>query len=140
MKRQTARNNRGAATVEMALVLPLILLFAFACVDFGRVVHAYVVVSNAARCGAEHGSMHKFTTYTHPFWESQVRQAVEKEMQGLAGFTADELQTTLTTFTDADGLFRLDVEVQYPFQTVVRWPGVPSQITLNHRVAMRQIR
>ena len=130
----------GAATVEMALVLPVVLLFAFACVDFGRVVHAYVVVSNAARCGAEYGSMHKFTTYTHPFWESEVRLAIEQEMEGLASFDAGNLQTTLTTSTDADGLFRLDVEVRYPFQTVVHWPGVPSQTVLNHRVSMRQIR
>lgn len=131
---------RGMATVELALVLPVILLFAFACVDFGRVVHVYVVVSNAARCGAEYGSMHKFTEYTHPYWESQVRLAVEEEMQGLSGYVPEQAETTLTTSTDADGLFRLDLAVQYPFQTVVRWPGVSSQIMLNHRVAMRQIR
>lgn len=130
----------GAAAVEMAVVLPMVLLLTFAAVDLGRVVHAYLAVSNAARAGAGYGSMHEFTDYTRPSWESQIRSTIEDEMQGLNGFSAANLQSTYTTTTDSDGLFQVKVKVSYPFSTVIAWPGVPSQVSLSHEVEMRQIR
>jgi Flp pilus assembly protein TadG len=132
--------RRGAAAVEMALVLPLILLLAFAVADFGRVVHAYLVVSNAARCGAEYGSMHEFTVYTRSSWEAQIRSVMEGEMSGLQGFSATNLQSTYTTTTDSDGLFQVRVGATYPFTTIVSWPGIPAQVLLSHQVEMRQVR
>ena len=132
--------RQGMAAVEMAVLLPMILLFVFACVDFGRVMFAYVTVSNAARCGAEYGAMHEFTSYTRSSWESQVQSVIQDEMQQLPGFAASNLQVTLATTTDSDGLFQVSVEVVYPFQTIVNWPGVPSQALLDRKILMRQIR
>jgi Flp pilus assembly protein TadG len=133
-------SRRGMATVEMAIVLPVLLLLALACADFGRVVHGFVTVANAARCGAEYGSMHKFTAFTESSWQTQVRQAVRDEMEGLAGFEPAELQVKVTTTTDEDDLFRASVEVVYPFRMVVNWPALPAATTLRHTVLMRQIR
>jgi Flp pilus assembly protein TadG len=130
----------GAAAVEMAFVLPLVLLLTFAAIDFGRIVHANLVVSNAARCGAEYGAMHEFTSYTRPSWEAQIRSAIEDEMAGLQGFSATNLQSTYTTTTDSDGLFQLKVRASYPFTTIINWPGVPAQVQLSHEIEMRQIR
>ena len=134
----------GIATVEMAVVLPLMLVLTLAAVDFGRVMHAYLVVSNAAayasaevRCKAY---LHEFTSYTQSNWQSNIVAAVTSEMQGLQGFSAANLQTSIATTTDSDGLFQVTVSASYPFTTVVSWPGVPSQVQLNHRVQMRQIR
>jgi Flp pilus assembly protein TadG len=124
----------------MAVVLPVLLLLALACTDFGRIVHGFIAVANAARCGAEYGSMHKFTPYTQSSWEAQVRQVVNDEMVGLAGFDTDELQVNITTTTDEDELFRASVNVAYPFRMVVNWPGLPATTTLRHTVQMRQIR
>jgi len=132
---------RGAATLELVLLLPLILLFGFASADFGRIVHAYLAVANAARTGAEYGSMHGFSSYTQPFWESSVRQAVQDEMQGLSGFDAANLQTEIPApTTDSDGFYRVRVQVTYPFQTIVSWPGLTRTTQLHHEVEMRQIR
>ncbi|HEX6685086.1 MAG TPA: TadE/TadG family type IV pilus assembly protein [Candidatus Limnocylindrales bacterium] len=47
-----ARRDRGAAAVEMALLLPLLLLLVFGIVDFGRMLHAQITVTEAAREGA----------------------------------------------------------------------------------------
>lgn len=44
--------DRGAAAVETALVLPVLLLVVFALIDFGRMVHAQIEVTEAAREGA----------------------------------------------------------------------------------------
>lgn len=46
------RGERGQATVELALVLPVLLLILFGIMEFGRVFSAYLVITNAAREGA----------------------------------------------------------------------------------------
>jgi hypothetical protein len=50
------RPDRGAAAVEAALVLPLMLLILFAIVDFGRMINAQLKVTEAAREGARAAS------------------------------------------------------------------------------------
>jgi hypothetical protein len=48
-RRRQRRGDRGAAAVEAALVLPLILMVVFGIIDFGRMLNAQIVVSQAAR-------------------------------------------------------------------------------------------
>ena len=124
----------------MAIVCPLVLLFAFATTDFGRVMAAYLVVCNAARVGADYGSTNAYTSYTQASWEAAIRQAVSQEMQGMLGYQASELQLSVTPTPDPDGLYHVAVQVSYPFTTVVNWPGVPSLVLLNHAVTARRIR
>jgi TadE-like protein len=50
--------NTGQALVEFALVIPLMLLFIFAIVDFGRVIYMYSVLSDVAREGARYAIVH----------------------------------------------------------------------------------
>lgn len=140
-RRAAAKKMRkGAATVELAIALPLMLLFAFAATDLGRIVHAHVAVTNAARAGAMHGSMHSFTAFTRAHWETGIRESVIDEMSGLSGFNESKLGLTIETTTDDDDLFRAAVEVTYPFETVVSWPGLPSTVDIRYRCVMRQIR
>jgi len=131
----------GAATLELVLLLPLIVLFGLASADFGRIAHAYLVVANAARTGAEYGSMHGFTSFSAASWKSRVRQSVQTEMHGLAGINAADLQIDIPTpAADTDGLYLVHVGVSYPFRTIVSWPGLSEMTLLHHEVQMRQIR
>jgi Flp pilus assembly protein TadG len=54
--RRTARARRpgdsGAAAVEFALLLPVLLLVTFGIIDFGRALNAQVTITQAAREGA----------------------------------------------------------------------------------------
>ena len=50
--RHEGRRDRGAAAVEMALVLPLLVSMLFGVIDFGRLFNAEVQLSQAAREGA----------------------------------------------------------------------------------------
>lgn len=45
----------GQAMVEMALVLPVLLILVFGIIEFGNVFGAYVIVNNLAREGARYG-------------------------------------------------------------------------------------
>jgi len=48
----TMGRDRGAAAVEFAIVLPLLLLLAFGIIDFGRALNAQITLTQAAREGA----------------------------------------------------------------------------------------
>jgi Flp pilus assembly protein TadG len=55
MKRRSSSQSareRGAAAVEFALLLPLLLLLVFGIIDFGRALNAQVTLTQAAREGA----------------------------------------------------------------------------------------
>ncbi|HEX6351433.1 TadE/TadG family type IV pilus assembly protein [Actinophytocola sp.] len=52
MIRRGSTNDRGAAAVEFALVLPLLLLVVFGLIDFGRALNEQIVLTQAAREGA----------------------------------------------------------------------------------------
>ncbi len=47
------KNNKekGIATIELALILPILCILAFAVIDFGRLVQARLVVTNVSREG-----------------------------------------------------------------------------------------
>src|SRR5512139_1246275 len=49
---QRARTERGAALLEMALTLPLLLLVCVGILEFGRAYQTWQVITNAAREGA----------------------------------------------------------------------------------------
>lgn len=55
MRRRPARNaprDRGAAAVEFALLLPVLLFLVFGIIDFGRALNAQITLTQAAREGA----------------------------------------------------------------------------------------
>ena len=54
--RKLLRSELGQAIVETAIVLPVVLLLLVAIVDAGRVFHAWLIVTNAAREGARSAS------------------------------------------------------------------------------------
>jgi Flp pilus assembly protein TadG len=51
-KATSRQTERGAAAVEFALVLPVLMLLIFGIVDFGRMLNAKITITEAAREGA----------------------------------------------------------------------------------------
>ncbi|MFC4064513.1 TadE/TadG family type IV pilus assembly protein [Actinoplanes subglobosus] len=52
-----ARAEDGAAIVEMAFVLPIVLLILFAIIDMGRLMQQHIQLTEAAREGARTGAL-----------------------------------------------------------------------------------
>lgn len=67
------RRERGAAAVEMALVLPVLLLVIGGLVDFGRALYVNTVVSAGAREGARMVAM----GYSTAAADTRVNQAAQ---------------------------------------------------------------
>ena len=84
-----AHARRGAALVEMGVILPVLVLIAFGCVDFGRFVYAYAAVTNAAEEGAAFGSLISITSFPgnevarKAAWVTAVKAAAVAETSGL---------------------------------------------------------
>jgi Flp pilus assembly protein TadG len=142
MIRPARRHNAvrpATATVELVFVLPLLVLLVLGCVDLGRFSHVNITVTNAARTGAEFGSMHPSTPATLDLWEQLIRKAVVDEMAKLDQFDSTRLTVVITTQTDGDTT-RVAVEVSYPFETIMDWPGLPARLTLRRVVTMPMTR
>jgi hypothetical protein len=55
---RSRRAIRGQSLVEVALLLPVLLVVLVAAIDLGRVLDASIVLSNSARTGARFGSIY----------------------------------------------------------------------------------
>ncbi|TEB16845.1 TadE-like protein [Pelotomaculum sp. FP] len=53
--RKLIKNKQGQALVELALVLPILLMLVMGTVEFGRIFHSYLLITNATREGARAG-------------------------------------------------------------------------------------
>ena len=68
--------NRGAAALEFALVLPVLLLIVFGITEFGRAWMTKNIMTQAAREGARYGAV------LNPFDASKVEQRVRESLVG----------------------------------------------------------
>lgn len=63
---QRSRAENGVAAVEMAIILPLLMVILFGIINFGTVFYNYIVLTNAAREGARWGSINTVATAPNP--------------------------------------------------------------------------
>src|SRR5262245_39059290 len=111
--------RRGAALVELALLLPLVLTLLLGVWEVGRMIEVQQAVSNAAREGGRQAATGTRTV-------SQVQQAVLNCLAN-SGLSTTGTVVTVTNVsspgtdpTAADQLHRLRVDVAVPFANV-RW-------------------
>lgn len=75
IRRVRARSQRGAAAVEFALVVPLLLLLLFGMISTGFMFNDHLSITNAVREGARFGSS---TDFRSPTWSADVRDRVKQ--------------------------------------------------------------
>jgi len=137
----TFTNRDGTAATEFAIVLPLLILLVFGCVDMGRSIGAYIIVSNAARVGAEYGATHGYSALTYASWQNQIIAAATQEMQGTGtSFNPNQLTVTVTATPTTGNLYRTTVTATYAFAMFTSVPGLSNQFTITHSVTMDRFR
>lgn len=138
--KKTRQERNGAAAVEFAIVLPILITLLLGATDFGRVSHSTISIANAARCGAEFASMNPYDSSTQNVWTQSVAQAVTDELSQSPAFDLSKVIITVSTINEGGGLRRVSVQVTYPFKTIVNWSMLPSSVNLQQTVALRVIR
>jgi Flp pilus assembly protein TadG len=132
--------RRGTSATEFAIVLPVLLLLLLGCVDFGRAAYWAVALHSAVGSGANYGATHRVSELNRSSWEARLRQRVQEEMQQIPDFDSALLTIQVSTIAETDQTVRLSIVGQYPFETLVEWPGIPGSISLRSGITALQYR
>jgi len=124
----------GSATVEMAIILPLLLLLVFGTAEFGLALYRQEVLTNASREGARAGVVLATPAVTI----AQIQTVVNNYLTN-AGWNA---ALATVTATGAGGAFGTNVTVTVTFNTSFSIlsglvPGLPATKTLRAQTVMR---
>src|SRR5262245_2794442 len=127
--KQGQRRRRGVAVVELAVLLPLLILLFLITVDFARVFYFSLTLTNCARNGAMYAS-DPLGQVESPF--ANVQAAALSDATNLTP------QPTVTSVNgvDASGRAYAEVTAQYTFRTITKFPLIPSQVNLSRKVRM----
>ena len=135
--------RRGVATLEMAVMIPLMVLLLLGAIDFGRIFYAGVTVASAARSGASYGSLSGDLSQD----TTGIKLLAEEDSQDLG-----QVSVTVERFCECadgslvdcssacvDGLPRVYVKVtaEKTFQALIPFPGIPDPVTVRKVAYMR---
>lgn len=117
MRTRLRHNERGAALLETAITIPIILMIAVGIFEFGRAYQTWQVLTNAAREGARQSILVDKT-------DDEVRAAVRNYMQagGLPGFSSASVNIERAVPMGTNTASR--ITVNYPFSFIVLNPVV----------------
>jgi Flp pilus assembly protein TadG len=123
------RLRRATAVVELAVLLPFLILLFLATVDFARVFYFSLTLTNCARAGALY-ACDPVAAVESPFPDVQSA--------ALADATNISPRPTVSSTTGVDGSGRAYVAVtaNYSFNTITQFPIIPSQVQLSRTVKM----
>ena len=123
------RVRRGAAVVELAVLLPLLIFLFVIAVDFARIYYVSLTLTSAARAGALYASDPGYAGES-PFASCQAAALAD------ATNLSPQPTITQTTGTDAQGRVYVEVTAEFTFETISNFPGVPSDLALSRTVRM----
>jgi Flp pilus assembly protein TadG len=124
-------DRRGAAAVELALVLPFLIFMFVVSVDYARIFFYTQVVENCARNGAIYLS-DPLAPANNLY--SNVSQAALAD----AGSLNPQPTVTSSSGTDSANNPYVTCTVAWQFNTISGYPGVPNAVNISRTVQMRQ--
>lgn len=151
MPRRLRSLAAGQSFVELTaslIVLPMLLVLG---ADFARLFYTYVGVIDAARATAQYGS-HDVVSAANLTQSSSAAQTVgQQATPTIANLTVTASECTCGTATSAvpacssgSSYCTDDPEANYvivnasaPFSTIVKYPGLPSSLTLSSQAVMQ---
>jgi Flp pilus assembly protein TadG len=129
VRRTFANPRSGTVAVELAILLPLLVFLCAIGVDFARVFSRAILLETASRNAC--------------FWAAQdpVRA---KDKPGIEAVALRDLaditptpRITSQTYFGADGFEYVRVTIEYTFDTIMDFPGVPVRSDLVRSTDMR---
>ncbi len=147
--------RKGTASVELALTLPVLVLLTIGTIDFGRLFFHGIAVASSAHAGAFYGAQGNREANDDDSMEAMVSSSAEDLGSVTAtaehycdcpdapadgpedtGNIVDCGPTECAGGYDVPRVF-VRAKVQYTFQTVAEYPGIPANPVINHHGYMR---
>jgi len=134
----------GQSMVELALVIPVLIILTLAAADMGRVFYFWIAVTSAARAGAQYGSQRVITAAD----SNGMIAAATTDAANVSGLSATSSQCTCASSstvnacpssycTNSPNATYVEVDTQAPFHTLMPYPGIPSSITVSGKAIMQ---
>jgi Flp pilus assembly protein TadG len=125
------RRRKGAAMVEMVMILPMFSFVLVASADFSRAFHDFVTITDSARNGSLYASQNP--TLSPTAYQAGITAASTIDANGMKTVPT----VTTNSGTLGPGNNYVDVTVSNPFNTLASYPGISSQITISRTIRMR---
>jgi Flp pilus assembly protein TadG len=116
---QRQKNDRGAALIEMALTLPLLLLLSISVFEFGRAFQTWQVLTNATREGARVAVL---PGTSDDAVSTRVQDYLEAGQLPSASFASILITRDVTISIGGTDTSASRVTVNYPFEFMVLQP------------------
>jgi Flp pilus assembly protein TadG len=143
-------SSRGAAVVELAISLPVLLLMMFGAADLARVYYTALGLTAAARAGAQYGALTPANTSNTATMQSRALAASPQlgaytAVASRACQCANQTATTFTTQSCTSAcssssshlVVYVTVTASKTFSTRMPIPGVPTTFNISRSVSMR---
>jgi len=135
--------EQGSSLVEVAVVLPMLLLILIGVVDLGRYFYLANEVAGAAHSGAMYGSQHASDT-------TNMVNAAKLDAPNVSGLvvnatwgckcsdgTNPSVSCTATPSCSTNVVYYSTVKATANYSALFPWQGIPSPLTLTSSVTMR---
>lgn len=116
--RRRGRAERGAAAVEFAILLPVLLLILFGIVEYGSIFNAQLSLQHAAREGVREMVVH-----------GDQDAAEQAAVAAAVGLDPDAMDVIVTPETPCTGTEPVTVEVRYQHTSLTGLPVFASRFT-----------
>ena len=138
----------GQSLVELALVLPILLLLLVGIIEIGRFSYYSILVSNAARAGAQYGAQNLIAAAD----ANGMETAAKNDGENVGPLNVTAIRTCGCTGTAATlggacpapacalpdhALVYVEVTATGTFNSLFNYPGLPAAIALSSTEKMR---
>jgi Flp pilus assembly protein TadG len=122
--------RRGTAAVELAVCLPFLIFIFIGCLDYGRIFYGALTTNN---CSLNAGYMAADANSGNLYPYTDVNAASSADATNLTNTTP-----SFTNGTDSKGNTTETLTMNYQFNTISQFPGLPTATSLNRSVTVRQ--
>jgi hypothetical protein len=144
--------SEGAAAIELALILPVLVFMLVAVIELGRLAYFSIEVSNAAHAGAQYGAQSIITAantagmqlaaqqdgYDVPGLQVTVNLPFCECSTTPSGSTGPPgLSCVLTSCSGSELIEYVWVQTRATVNPLLKYPGIPASYTLNGSAIMR---
>jgi len=154
LRQRTRFAQSGQSMLEVALILPFILLLLLGVIEMGRYAYIGILIGNAARAGAAYGSQSLAQSVDTIGITTAADNDFKNNGQNVAGLTVTSgvacgcdsagtvaaaacVGTGAGTCAAGHWAVTLTVTASGTFNSLFNYPGIPTSVTISRSSAMR---